>query len=153
MRPVAAPFVRRRCTRPPRASSDGSREALQVGQRLRITVDVGAEHAGPGRRGEGAAAADAQPEPMVPGSRTLQPLTQVIESFLGDFAEERERHVPAVLAGPAQSWPITAQSGDGGVKFGQRRRWWRDRDEQAHATLLPGSPLQAHTATRELPAA
>lgn len=111
----------------------------EVSQSLLVAVYMRAQDASLARSGERPAAPDVQPQHVVPGGRTLQPTTKVVESLLRHLAQKGERHVPPVLTRPAQAWPFSAQTGNGGVKFGQRRRRRRDRDKQSHGTLLPGA--------------
>ena len=69
---------------------------------------------------------------MVPGRGALQARRQPRRRRVADVAQEGQRDVPGIPAGPAQARPPRAQRGHGGLKFVERRGRRREGDEQSH---------------------
>ncbi len=85
----------------------------------------------------------AHPERLarVPGSRSLEPDAEIGELAVAHLAEEGERHVPALAAGPPEPRPGIAQRRDGLLKFVKRRERRVERHEQSHGPLLSQNGL------------
>jgi len=89
-------------------------------------------HVGPRRGGEGARAAEREPERMMTVCGPLQARPQPGRGGLVDLTEEGQRHMPGIPAGPAQVGSSGPERPGQGVELIEHVRGRGDGHEQPH---------------------
>src|ERR1700691_2606404 len=111
--------VGRRDAGPARGGGHGRRE---LGQRAAVAGQAAPEHVGAGRIRERAPAGHAQRERPAPPGGALQPGHQEGHGLLAHLAQEGEREVPQLPAGPAQVIADEPERGAGRLEVVKDRR-------------------------------